>query len=159
MYKRRIPNVRDTLLEEAFVGVKSIRKELRSLISSKFFNKYEPRESINIQDLIDIDYKVRTRYLQQNRMLIGLFKNQRSKQRGFVAPKQKRNQMRKRIIIVTAIAVHSIAKKEGYQLLKALGIFLVSSSTKRRLIEVLNNFGITSLYRSIQRIIDKNAIV
>lgn len=43
-----MPNVRDALLEEAFVGVKSIRKELRSLIGSKFFNKYEPRESINI---------------------------------------------------------------------------------------------------------------
>lgn len=48
MYKRRIPNVRDALLEEAFIGVKSIRKELRSLISSRFFNKYEPRESINV---------------------------------------------------------------------------------------------------------------
>lgn len=57
--------------------------------------------------------------------------------------------MRKRIIIVTAIAVYSIVKKEGCWLLKALGVFLISSSTKRRLIEVLNNFGITSLYYSI----------
>ena len=65
--------------------------------------------------------------------------------------------LRKRVCVVTAIAVHSIAVKKSSWWSKALGVFLVISGVKRRVVTVLNNIGITSSYRTIQRLLVYNA--
>ena len=64
--------------------------------------------------------------------------------------------MRKRIYVIIAIVVYSITIKKAFQQTKALGVFLVISSIKKRVVTVLNNIGLTSLYQTIQRLLIYN---
>lgn len=55
----------------------------------------------------------------------------------------------KRVIMLTVIVVRSIAAVKASWFPKALGVFIVVSGVKRHVMEVLNNLGIVSSYRTI----------
>lgn len=64
---------------------------------------------------------------------------------------------RKRINTITQIVVRSIALKKALWFAKSFGVFLVTSGVKKRVVDVASNMGLCSLYRTIQRLIRKNA--
>lgn len=137
------------------VSTKAIRTELKQLVGIEFFGTYDPEKSMTELDLREIEQVIIDRAPVWYALLQELLPNQRSNQAYY--PELDMVKMRKRISIITYAVVHSIAARNASWILKALGVLLVTGSVKRRLIEVLNNMGLVCSYRTVQRLIVKNA--
>ena len=155
-YRRRIARIVRAFPHENLVSIKVVRQQLKGLIGEPFFDEYDPQRSMDKVDLKAIDFLIQRRAPAWRSTLHKLLANQRAQR---VDPDfvDKRDTLRKKVTTVTALAVHSIASKKSSWWHNALGVFLVTSGVKRRVVEVLNNMGLVSSYHSIQRLMDEIA--
>ena len=155
-YRRRIDRIVGAFPRENMVSMTVVRRQLKGLIGEPFFDQYDPKKSMDEADLKAMDFLIERKAPDWRSMLHKLLANQRTNRVDFDFVDE-RETLRKRVTTVTALAVHSIASKESSWWHKALGVFLVTSGVKRRVVEVLNNMGLVSSYRSIQRLMEDTA--
>lgn len=71
--------------------------------------------------------------------------------------KDKHNLLAKRSVLITTTVVYSIAKKRANQMLKALGLLLVTSGVPSRIVSILNRSGLVSAFKTLQAAQEINA--
>lgn len=152
-YRSRVPMIQGLFLAEKLVSVRKLREELTNLIGRDFFNQYTLEESMVEWDLRTVEDVIAAAAPTWFKMLKeGLLVARRKR-----AIKDSREVIRKHITAITSIVVHSIALQEASWVPKALRVFLVCSGVKRCVISVLNNIGLVSSFKTIQRVMKENA--
>lgn len=107
-YRRRIVKIQQTLENEDLVSTFTLRAQLRKLVGQSFFNDFESDNSMTERSLEDIEGLIKQQAPAWYDLLLKMLPNRRSSEEGYQFA-DKRQVMRKRITIITAVAVHSIA--------------------------------------------------
>jgi len=135
-----------------------VTDELNGLIGQPFFHQFDQKSSVENFDYGEAVMVIKEKAPQWYSLLLQLMRNERSHRVSYRAnPESSRRALDKRILCITSLIVHSRAKQRSNHLPAMLGIYLLGSGTKRRVVDTLAGLGICQGYHQCTRVMNDAA--
>jgi hypothetical protein len=125
-------------------------QELDALLGQPYFNKFDHSTSMEKVDFFQVSEKIKSTAPTWTALLEKLMSNQRQ---GWSSYKGSGNSkiVQQQLYLITSIICRSRARHTANFFAKMLGIYLLGSGVKRRVIEVLAGLGLCDGYKYINR--------
>ena len=132
----------------------TITDELSALIQKPYFNRFD-----HVKPIDDIDFSEAVQIMEETApqwclLLKQLLSNTRAHRASYPTTTSMDEALSKRLFTITCIIYHSRAKRQSNFLATTLAAYLMSSGTKRRVIETLAGLGICHGYQQTNRLMN-----
>jgi hypothetical protein len=135
-----------------------VTDELNGLIGEPFFHQFDRKSSVEDFDYSEAVKVIKEKAPQWYSLLLRLMRNERSHRTSYGANADSSlRSLDKRILCISSLIVHSRAKQRSNHLPAMLGVYLLGSGTKRRVVDTLAGLGICQGYHQCNRIMQDAA--